>query len=142
MEPREWFTRGLGNPYGTAMPQFITLTFITSGTVAEAERRCPETDFLKGTMEGFQMNATVNLVLGISVCAAIGFAVPLPAANQTPPSSAPEAVIFEANCALTKCQGDFPVSSNRKYAEAKRWGIDRQLRSTDAKIPGSDGTQG
>ena len=93
-------------------------------------------------MEGFQMNATVNLVLAISVWAAIGFPIELPAANQTQPNSTQEAVIFEANCAVIKCQGDFPVSSNRKYAEAKRWGIDRELHRTDVKILGADGTQG
>ena len=124
------------------MPQFITLTFITSGTVAEAERRCPETDFLQGTMEGFQMNATVNLVLAICGWTAIAFPVQLPAANQTQPNLTRAAVVSEANCALTKCQGDFPVSSNRKYAEAKRWGVDRELHRSDAKIPGADGTQG
>jgi len=88
------------------------------------------------------MNATVNLVLASSVWAAIGFPVQLPAAIQTQPGSTQEAVVSEANCGVIKCQGDFPVSSNRKYAEAKRWGIDRELRPTDVKILGADGTQG
>ena len=100
------------------MPQFITLTFITSRTVTEAETGRPEPDLATGATEGFQMNATVNLVFATTAWAAIGFPVQLPAAYQTRPDSTREAVVFEADCAVIKCQGDFPVSSNRKYAEA------------------------
>ena len=64
------------------------------------------------------MNATVNLVVGISAWAAMGFPVPLPAASKAPPGSTTQAVVFEADCAVIKCKGDFPVSSNRKYAES------------------------
>jgi len=88
------------------------------------------------------VNATVNFVLASSVWAAIGFSATFPAANQTQPNSAQEAVSFEVNCVAIKCQGDFPVSSNRKYADAKRWGIDRDLRPTDVNIRSADGIKG
>ena len=124
------------------MPQFITLRFITSGTVTEVGTGRPEPDLPIGTMEGYQMNATVNLVLAISAWAAIGFPVQLATANQTQTNSTQEAAFLETNCAVIKCQGDFPVLSTRKYAEEKRRGIDRELHRTNVKILGADGTQG
>ena len=116
------------------MPQFITLTFITSGTVTEAETGRPEPDLPIGTMEGYQMNATVNLVFATTAWAAIGFLAQLATAKQTQTNSTQEAAFFEANCVTIKCQGDFPVSSNRKYAEAKRRGIDRELQIGRAHV--------
>ena len=64
------------------------------------------------------MDAIVNLVLATSICAVVVHYGLLPAINQPESTSIRDTIAANAICAKIKCLGDFPVSSNRKYAEA------------------------
>ena len=65
------------------------------------------------------MDAIVNLVLATSVWAAVGYSGLPPAINQTESTPIRDPIAANATCTKIKCQGDFPVSSTRRYAEAK-----------------------
>jgi hypothetical protein len=65
------------------------------------------------------MNAIVNFVLATSIWAAVGHSGLPPAINQTESTSIRDTIAVNANCTKIKCHGDFPVSSTRRYAQAK-----------------------
>jgi hypothetical protein len=65
------------------------------------------------------MDAIVNFVLASSVSAAIGYSWLQPAINQTDSTSIRDTIAVNVTCTKIKCHGDFPVSSTRRYAEAK-----------------------
>jgi hypothetical protein len=65
------------------------------------------------------MDAIVNFVLATSVSAAIGYSGLSPAINQAESTSNSDTIALKADCLKIKCHGDFPVSSTRRYAEAK-----------------------
>ena len=64
------------------------------------------------------MVAIVNLVLATSVSAVIVYSWLPPAINHTESTPIRDAIAVNETCTKIKCHGDFPVSSNRKYAEA------------------------
>ena len=64
------------------------------------------------------MHAIVNLVLVTSICGAIANSGLTPSIDQIESTSNREPIGANASCTMIKCHGDFPVSSNRKYAEA------------------------
>ena len=60
----------------------------------------------------------MRIFIAIVNCAAVGyFALPF-SIDQTESFATREMVAVEPQCTKT-CQGDFPVSSNRKYAEVR-----------------------
>ena len=64
------------------------------------------------------MDAIVNFVLATSVSAVLVYSwLPLET-DEIEPESIRDTVAVNATCVEIKCHGDFPVSSNRKYAEA------------------------
>ncbi len=65
------------------------------------------------------MDAIVNLVLATCVSAVIVHSWLTPAIDDTESTSNREPIAANAICTtVIKCHGDFPESSNRKYAEA------------------------
>lgn len=66
------------------------------------------------------MVAIVNLVLATSVSAVIVYSWLPPAINQTESTPIRDAIAVNETCTKIKCQGDFPVTSSRRYAEAKQ----------------------
>ena len=58
------------------------------------------------------MNSFITSV----ICVIVGWSVLSLAIDQTESISLPAAVTAEAQCS-SNCQGDFPVSANRKYAQ-------------------------
>ena len=64
------------------------------------------------------MDAIVNLVLATSVSAVLVYSWLPPETDETQPASIRDTIAVNATCVAIKCHGDFPVSSNRKYAEA------------------------
>ena len=64
------------------------------------------------------MDAIVNLVLATSVSAVIVCPWSPPENDEAEYTSIPDTMAVNATCTKIKCLGDFPVSSNRKYAEA------------------------
>ena len=65
----------------------------------------------------------MNMFIATVICAAVGILVLPLAIDQTELNPTPEARTVEAQCP-SNCQGDFPVSSERKYAqthEAHHW---------------------
>jgi len=60
------------------------------------------------------MDAIVNLFLATSICAVVVHYGVLPTINQTESISLRNTTAVNAICAEIKCQGDFPVSTNRK----------------------------
>lgn len=65
------------------------------------------------------MDAIVNLVLASAVSAAIAHPGFQTAFNETESASIRDTIAVNAICTKIKCHGDFPVSSTRRYAEAK-----------------------
>jgi hypothetical protein len=64
------------------------------------------------------MDAFVNLVLATSVSAVIVHSWLPPAIDESESTSNREPIAATATCTtVIKCHGDFPVPSNRKYAE-------------------------
>ena len=63
------------------------------------------------------MDAIVNLILATSISAVVVPYGLLAAINETESTSIRDTIAMNAICAKIKCLGDFPVSSNRKYAE-------------------------
>ena len=64
------------------------------------------------------MDAIVNLVLATSVSAVLVYSWLPPETDETQPASIRDTIAVNATCVEIKCHGDFPVSSNRKYAKA------------------------
>jgi len=64
------------------------------------------------------MDAIVNLILATSICVTVAYSGLLTTINQTESTLIRHTIDVNAICAKAKCQGDFPVSSNRKYVEA------------------------
>jgi hypothetical protein len=64
------------------------------------------------------MDAIVYLVLVTSICATVAYSGLLPTISQTESTSIRDTIDVNAICVKIKCLGDFPVLSNRKYAEA------------------------
>jgi hypothetical protein len=59
----------------------------------------------------------MNIFIASAIWATVGSSVPPIAIDQTELFPTREAATVEAKCP-SNCQGDFPVSSNRKYAES------------------------
>ena len=59
----------------------------------------------------------MNIFITSVIWVIVGSSVPSLAIDQTELFPTREALTIEAQCP-SNCQGDFPVSSNRKYAEA------------------------
>ena len=74
------------------------------------------------------MNAIDYLFLAISVSAVIAYSGLLPAINETESKSIRDSFAVNEICTKIKCQGDFPVSSARRYAEAERDAWNRSIR--------------
>ena len=64
------------------------------------------------------MDAIVNLFLATSICTVVVHYGVLPTINQTESISLRNTTAVNAICAEIKYQGDFPMSTNRKYAES------------------------
>ena len=64
------------------------------------------------------MDAIVNLVLATSVSAMVVYSWLSPEYDEREYTSIRDTIAVNAACVEIKCHGDFPVSSNRKYAEA------------------------
>lgn len=64
------------------------------------------------------MDAIVNFVLATSVSVVVVCLWSPPNDCETEPTLMRKTIAVNAICAKIKCLGDFPVSSNRKYAEA------------------------
>ena len=80
------------------------------------------------------MDAGVNVVLATSIWAAVGHSGLPPAINQPESTWIRDTNAVNANCTKIKCQGDFPVSSNRRYAEAKQDGHYREPHGIELRI--------
>ena len=65
------------------------------------------------------MNAIDYVFIAISVSAVIAYSGLLPAINETESTSIRDTFAVNEICTKIKCQGDFPVSSTRRYAEVK-----------------------
>lgn len=65
------------------------------------------------------MDAIVNIVLATSVSAVIAHSGLAPTIDQTESTSIRDTIAVNTFCLKIKCHGDFPVSSTRRYAEAK-----------------------
>ena len=64
------------------------------------------------------MHAMANLVLVTSIWATLEHSeLPSPM-NQAELTMIRDTIAVNATCVEIKCHGDFPLSSNRKYAEA------------------------
>lgn len=59
----------------------------------------------------------MNIFIASVIWVTVGSSVPSLAIDQPELFPAREALTIEAQCP-SNCQGDFPVSSNRRYAEA------------------------
>ena len=64
------------------------------------------------------MNAIDYVFIVISVSAVIAYTGLLPAINETESTSIRDTFAVNEICTKIKCQGDFPVSSTRRYAES------------------------
>ena len=80
------------------------------------------------------MHAIVNLVLVTSICAAVAHSGLLPTINQTESTSIRDTIAVNAICTKIKCHGDFPISSTRRYAEAKQDGHYREPHGIEGRI--------
>lgn len=80
------------------------------------------------------MDAGVNLVLATSIWAAVGHSGLPPAINQIELNSIADTIAVIANCTNIKCHGDFPISSTRRYAEAKQNGHYREPHGIEGRI--------
>jgi len=80
------------------------------------------------------MDAIVNLVLATSIWAAVGHSGLPPGINQIEPNSIGDTIAVNANCTKIKCHGDFPISSTRRYAEAKQDGHHREPHGIEGRI--------
>jgi len=65
------------------------------------------------------MDETERLFLATLASAAIAYSGLSPAINQAESTSNSDTIALKADCLKIKCHGDFPVSSTRRYAEAK-----------------------
>ena len=59
----------------------------------------------------------MNMFVTSVICVIVGWSVLSLAIDQTESTPLQASVTAEAQCS-TNCQGDFPVSSTRKYAQA------------------------
>jgi hypothetical protein len=66
------------------------------------------------------MDAIVNFVLATSVSAMVVCSWLPPEYDEMEYTSIRDTVAVKAICTRIKCQGDFPVSSIRQYADAKQ----------------------
>jgi hypothetical protein len=85
-------------------------------------------------VEGLKVDASVNLFLATSIWAAVGHSGLPPAINQIEPQSIADTIAVIANWTTIKCQGDFPTSSTRRYAEANQDGHYTESHGTEGPI--------
>jgi hypothetical protein len=80
------------------------------------------------------MDAIVNFVLATSVSSMVVYSWLPPEHDEREYTSIRDTVAVKAICTETKCLGDFPVSSTRRYAEAEEDGHYRELQGMEGQI--------